>query len=500
MFADPQCLHPCRRQLLLAAAGLVATPFGVTPLLADDHSAANEPILLHPASHELYRVRIELEIEGNVNVPKNPLVSNKSDVKLPIRSDALFEYEERFHRAAPRAESGVVPMVERYYYQAESTSEVNRSRQSTTLRDSVRSTLVRRQSLPEVIFATEDSFHRDELELLRTPVCSPAVDQLLPSDAVSEGDQYTPSAAVMKSVLNLSAVQQTDVVVEVVSTSASEARLQFRGDVQGSVEGIPTMLRLAGKLTFDRQQSACTWLAMAVHETREPGKAEPGFDVAGTIKLIRKPMNQPVNLPVSKPKVDVVGPIPEGRLYVDLQSDKLGIRALMARDWRMMTDIPGAAMMRMIDNEQSIAQCDFIPLATLEAGQQWTLEAFQQDVKKTLSDQLTGLVGADQQVSSSGLKVMRVVARGAVANVPIQWVVLHFSDDSGRRVLATFTMEGDHVEVFAGSDDQLISSLRFANPNDHSETDVTANTKSPVSIARPQTGASDSIQSASDLR
>lgn len=500
MFADPTGRRSRRRQFLLAAAGVASTPLLVAPLWADDQSEASDPITLRPNQHQIYRVRIELEIEGNVNVPKNPLVSSKSDVKLPIRSDALFEYEERFHRATANDQTGVVPLLERYYYQAESTSELNRSRKSTSLRDSVRSTLVRRESLPEVVYAIDDSFQRDELELLRTPVCSPAVDQLLPATAIQAGDQYTPSSAVMMSLLNLTAVHSTDVSVEVVSITASDARLQFRGDVQGSVEGIPTTVRLAGKLTFDRQQATCSWLAMAIHETREAGKAEPGFDVAGTIKMIRKPMNQAVSLPVTKPRLDVAGPIPEGRLYVDLQSDQLGIQALMDRNWRMMTDIPGAAMMRMIDNEQSIAQCDFIPLATLEAGQQWTLEALQQEVKKTLGDQMTGLVGGDQQVSGGGLRVMRVVARGAVANVPIQWVVLHFSNDSGRRVLATFTMEGDHVEEFAGSDDQLISSLRFTDPVDPSQSDVTVKDTDPVEIARQPHGAGDSVQSASDYQ
>ncbi len=81
----------------------------------------------------------------------------------------------------------------------------------------------------------------------------------------------------------------------------------------------------------------------------------------------------------------------------------------------MMTDIPGAAMMRMIDDEQSIAQCDFRPLATLQAGQQWTLEAFQKDVKETLGDQLTGLVGPTNRSAIRGLRVMRVIAAGAVA-------------------------------------------------------------------------------------
>jgi hypothetical protein len=148
-------------------------------------------------------------------------------------------------------------------------------------------------------------------------------------------------------------------------------------------------------------------------------------------------------------------------LYVDLRSQQLGFSVLLDRDWRMMSDVAGAAMMRMIRNDRSIAQCDFRPLVTLEEGAQWTLEAFQDDVKKTLGEQLSELIEADQRVTSSGLRVLRVTASGAVEGVPIQWVLMHFSDDSGRRLLATFTMEGDNVEKFAGTDVQVGDSLSF---------------------------------------
>jgi hypothetical protein len=117
-----------------------------------------------------------------------------------------------------------------------------------------------------------------------------------------------------------------------------------------------------------------------------------------------------------------------------------------------------------------------------------------------LGDQLTGLVSADQQASDAGLRVMRVIARGAVENVPIQWVVLHFSDDSGRRVLATFTMEGDHVEAFAQADEQLMTSLRFIDSARRS-TEVAASSDRVLEIAlQPPAATSLDIQSASDLR
>jgi len=433
-----------RRQFLLAAGAIAASAINPPIATADrgtSEAGPQQPIVLVPTNHQLFRVRMELEVEGNVHVAKNPLVSRTTDLKLPVTSTATLEFEERYRRPSGADGSDFVTMLERFYHRAESTGTVNRRQQTCSLRPSVQSTIVRRELLPEVIYGVEDYLQRDELELLRTPVCSAAVDELLPQQATTQDDQYELSADRMMSVLNLSSAQSSDVKAKVVKIGDTEVRVQFRGDVQGSVEGVPTIVRCAGKLTYDRQLQTCTWLAMAIHETRDIGKAEPGFDVAGTIKMVRQPLDQPIALAAELPPLDVTGPIPQDRLYVGIGSDRIGIEALLDRRWRMMTDVPGAAMMRMIDNEQSIAQCDFRPLPALEPGQQWTLEAFQTDVKKTLGGQLSAIASADQQVSESGLRVLRVTATGAAENVPIQWIVLHFSDDSGRRVLATFTEE-----------------------------------------------------------
>ena len=54
-------------------------------------SAADAKVLLQRGDHDLFRVRVEMEVDGNVNVPKNPLISRKGELKLPIKSDAVFE-------------------------------------------------------------------------------------------------------------------------------------------------------------------------------------------------------------------------------------------------------------------------------------------------------------------------------------------------------------------------------------------------------------------------
>jgi hypothetical protein len=462
-------------------------------------------LLLSPGDQNLFRVRIEMEVEGNVHVPKNPLVSRKSDLTLPIKSDAVFDYEERYRRP-PGAEKGsVVTTVERYYHQAHSRSVLNRNQQACQLRESVRETIVRREILPEVIYAVDDYFHRDELDLLRLPASSAAVDELLPTEAVKPGSNYIPTRDVMVSVLNLTSVEASDVEAEVISITDADVKIQFRGKVDGSVEGVPTVIRAVGKLTFDRVIGTCTWLAMAVHETREIGKAEPGFDVAATIKMVRKPLTQTIALAPKPPQLDIAGPLPSDRLYVELNSVELGVSVMMDRRWRMMSDLPGTAMMRMIENDRSIAQCDFRSLVALEPGTQWTLEAFQADVQRTLGEQLSDLIEADQRLSPSGLRVLRVTAGGAVEGVPIQWVMLHFSDDTGRRVLATFTMEAENAEVFAGSDTQLASTLRFTDvvkPGTKEVAGARPLTLNPPQIATANLGedSDHEVQSASDLR
>src|SRR5690606_16017906 len=126
-----------------------------------------------------------------------------------------------------------------------------------------------------------------------------------------------------------------------------------------SVEGVPTKIRVVGKITFDRKEGVTTWLALAVHETREIGIAVPGFDVAATIKMVRQPLKKTIAMPAKPFAVDVTAAIDPAALLIELQSNQVGISTRMDRRWRMISDVRGLSMMRMIENDRSIAQCDF---------------------------------------------------------------------------------------------------------------------------------------------
>ncbi len=500
------------RSSLLALAG--ASP-GALTAIAPNGVAAEKPeppaglaesevSLRVDQQRQLFRVRLEMDVKGNVHVPERSPASKKRTSEFPLTSRAVFDYEERYRLPEGAAGGSLVTAAERYYHQATSRRRLNRDEHQVALSDGARQTVVRRETLPETIYAVDDYFSHQELDLLEVPASSMAVDRLLPESAVRVGSTFPTESEAVRSLLNLSSVESNDVQGELVELTESEAKIRLAGNIDGTVNGVPTKLRIAGKLTFDRHLGFCRWLAMAVHETREIGKAKPGFDVAATIKLLRKPLESPIALPTSPRPLQITEPVPAERTLVALKSRELGISVLMNRRWRMMRDVPGSAMMRMIEQDRSIAQCNIRPLVVLPEDRQWTLAALEQQVRQSLGDQLTEFVDASEGVTESGLLGLQVTANGQVEGVPVRWVVIHLADEQGNRALATFTMDAGVIDTFAGSDIQFANSFEFTRSPDGEGTPEADGppTDGPEVAKRSDSNEADGdqVQSASDLR
>ncbi len=417
----------------------------------------------------LFRVRMEIEVKGNVNSVADPLVRGGKKQTLPLDAKLTLDYEERFLRPVAAARDSTIIAVERHFQEAVGTSKLSRTNQDITLRDSVHDVIARRDLLPETIYSQDDYLTHEEVDLLRTPIASTAIDALVPQQMMRPGEKARMLPADLASFFNLSSVASSEVEMEMVSATESEAKLQLRGKIDGSVSGVPTQLRVVGKLTLDRHVGSVTWAAIAIHETREIGNAEPGFDVTATIRMVRKPLSKVQTLPESPAKIAFDAMPPQDRLLVAMSSENVGVQGLMDRRWRVMKDLPGEAIMRMIENDQTIAQLNLKPLARLPEGHQLTLEAFQQDVQKTLGDRFGELIESREGLTDGGLRMLRVVVGGRVEGVPIQWIMMHLSDDNRHRVLATWTMDGDSVPQLAGSDIQLAASLQLTGDSKDSD-------------------------------
>jgi hypothetical protein len=90
------------------------------------------------------------------------------------------------------------------------------------------------------------------------------------------------------------------------------------------------------------------------------------------------------------------------------------------------------------------------------------LEGFQSDIKKTLGNKFGSFIEADERLSQTGLRMMRVVAIGQVEEVPVHWINILLSNDGGRHVSLAYTMNQSKAEAFGTQDLQMAGSLEFS--------------------------------------
>ena len=164
--------------------------------------------------------------------------------------------------------------------------------------------------------------------------------------------------------------------------------------------------------------------------------------------------------------IDYVAEVEGDKLLIDVGNEKGGFSVFCDRGWRVMSASERFTMMRMIENDNVVAQCDIRALPALGDGEQLTLEAFQQDIQRTIGSRFQEFIEAEEKLTSNGLRLLRVVAQGAVQEIPVQWIYQHFSDDNGRRTAAIFTVADKQLESFAGGDVQFAEGFRFEELSD----------------------------------
>ena len=136
------------------------------------------------------------------------------------------------------------------------------------------------------------------------------------------------------------------------------------------------------------------------------------------------------------------------------------------RRWHVTTDRAELAVLRLLVRGELLAQCNASPLEKRPPEKLITLAQFQQDVKQALGESFGEFVRASEDVNESEYRVYRVVARGAVDELPIQWHYYMVADREGRQVAFAFTIEQALLTQFGKADEALIDTLRFTPPKE----------------------------------
>ena len=126
------------------------------------------------------------------------------------------------------------------------------------------------------------------------------------------------------------------------------------------------------------------------------------------------------------------------------------------RRWHLHVDEKNLAVLKLIDGRDCLARCHISSLPKRPVEKLPSLEEFQDDVRRGLDKSFGDFVEVRQSVDAANRRIFRVVARGEVEKLAIQWNYYLVADQAGRQVVLAFPIEEKFVERLGKADEQLV--------------------------------------------
>ena len=419
------------------------------------------------------RVETRIEVAGDLRLLDTVVAEKDGQTRQQTTAmPVAVKGQLRYHERELPASGTVLHRAARLYELAEAKLQVGKGEIVSQLGDDRRTIVV--QANEELdLFSPAGPLERQEVELLSVTGDSGLLNLLLPTKPVQLGDQWEPAKELLTRWLRIEIVNQSDVTLTLSKVEKGVAIISIAGKVSGGVDGVTTDLELNGKLNFDLAKKCCTWLALNLQEDRAASQGTPGFKTTSQIRSTIAPSELPPEL-TDAGLADLKTTPDEATRLLRFAAKRQGFELLYEPRWRVVSDQPDLAVMRLIERGDLIAQCNLTRLPPLGAGEQLTLEAFQASLKKSLGTTFGDFIEAGESLSDSGLRVLRVTIAATVSEVPIHYAFYHLSDDHQNRTTLAFTMDNDNVERFGRAEETLVSSFQFIGQPATSEPAKTA--------------------------
>ncbi len=310
------------------------------------------------------------------------------------------------------------------------------------------------------LFSPHGTLTRDELDLIDVLANSLLLDQLLPEKPVAIGEAWKHPKELMVALLGLDAAGQSDVQSVLKEVTDTVARMELSGRVEGALGGVSTEIELKAKYRFDLKSKRIDWLGLLVKEQRSIGHVKRGVDAVARLQIQISPKASSPRLTDATLENLSLTPT-AGLSQLSYAPAKSGWQVTHDRRWYVIGDHRDLTILRRIDRGELIAQCNVSALPKSAPGKQVSLTEFQEDVQKALGKSFGEFVEAGQWANEADYRVYRVVVRGEVSQLPIQWNYYLVADEHGYQVAFAFTVEHKLVERFDKADEELIRSFRF---------------------------------------
>jgi hypothetical protein len=314
------------------------------------------------------------------------------------------------------------------------------------------------------IFSPQGPLTREELDLVQWPGDSLVADALLPEASVEVGGTWQVDEAKLGALLNIDTVGQSDVSAELIETNRDYAQIDAKGVVHGMVDGATTTIEIKSRCYFDLRRRRVHSLQLVAKEKRSAGEVSPGVKAVAKVRLQFAPLSRSDSLSdsLSDSVVAKMGAVPNAdTIQLSFLPTNRVYRLLHDRDWHVTSDAKSAVVLRKMQDNDVLGQCNISALPVIEKGKQVTLESFRDDVRSTLGKDFGRFIKAGEFVDQRGRLVYHVAAEGKVTDVPIHWRYYLVGEPDGRRAALVFTLEQSMAARFGQADRQILSGFDF---------------------------------------
>lgn len=445
--------------LLTATAGL-----GFAELRAE----SSPKLLQQPTDPKIshFRTKVQVDLEGTLLVESVAQSSSEQEPKrVPLKAKATQDYFESaaFEDKLPKAAA-------RQYGIAQLENWVSGKSSVQQLREECTSTRILMHEGVWQQYCPNVPLERREVDLLHSPINTMALERLLPIEPAKIQSHWQISEEDAQHLFNLEAVHKSQLKARVLKVEQGVAKLEIDGSIQATVDRVPTEIRVRGSahVALASQGAFVSWLGLSIRESREISKYRPGFEVTARLELIRKE-EATRKLATREQLLQLAASEDPARWLVRIESAPARFQTVANRNWITYLDSSEDCVLRLIEDNQAIAQCNITQLPSMDAGTQITAEALQAEIQQALGDRFEEFIETTEKLTSAQMRLLRVEVAGSQEEVPIRWIYAHLSDDSGRRIALVFTLAAEHAERFAGEDLQLLESLVFTSRKSPSE-------------------------------
>jgi hypothetical protein len=376
---------------------------------------------------------------------------------LPLVASAALSYRER-RLLGPGIDAESFRAL-REYEQTRAEIEVDKQKSSAELANALKLIVAQGRTDGVELYSLGGALTFDELDLIRSPADSLALMAMLPGKPVEIGDKWKVPSWAAQMLTAMDAVAKGELTCTLVSVDKQVARIKIEGKLEGAAAAAINEITVNGFYEYDLGVKCISSCDFTQVEKRGLGPVRPAFEFTARVRLLRRPAPTPGRLTEQKLLDTAANEPPPSAQFLRFESPwNIGFE--YPRHWHLRQINDKAAVFRLIDEGNLIAQCELAPIAPAKPGEHLREADFVRDIQQAMKDRIKTMGNGEVIAVPDRKFVYRVTATGSEGDRALTWIFYLIADPSGRQASLSVTLDSSLVEALANRDRELLA-LRF---------------------------------------